>query len=224
MRVLIVEDQRRLAAIIRRGFMEEGYSVDNVYDGEEAEYLAETTPYDLIVLDIMLPKKDGLAVCHGLRMKRVNTPILMLTAKDGVEDRIRGLDSGADDYLVKPFAFGELLARVRALLRREVLSKATKLQVSDLVLDTLTREVDRGGRRIDLTTKEYSILEHFMRHPNAVVTRTMLEEHVWDYEFEGMSNIIDVYIRRLRRKLGDGDDGAGELIQTVRGAGYRLRA
>lgn len=222
MRILVVEDQRRLAAIIKRGFNEEGYSVDNVYDGEEAEYMAETAPYDAIVLDIMLPRKDGIAVCQGLRSKRVNAPILILTAKDSIEDKIRGLDSGADDYLVKPFAFGELLARVRALLRRGVLSKGTRLQVGDLVMETLTREVWRGDRKIELTAKEYAILEHFMRHPNAVVTRTMLEEHVWDYEFEGMSNVIDVYIRRLRRKIDNGDNGS--LIQTMRGAGYRLKA
>ena len=221
MRILVVEDQRRLAAIIKRGFNEEGYSVDNVYDGEEAEYAAEITPYDAIILDIMLPGKDGIAVCHGLRSKKVNAPILILTARDSVEDRIRGLDSGADDYLVKPFAFGELLARVRALLRRGVLTKGTKLQVGDLVMESLTREVWRGERKIELTAKEYAILEHFMRHPNAVVTRTMLEENVWDYEFEGMSNVIDVYIRRLRRKIDNGSDVS--LIQTLRGAGYRLK-
>lgn len=222
MRILVVEDERRLAAIIKRGFIEEGYSVDTAYDGEDAQYIAENTPYDLIVLDIMLPKKDGLAVCRELRAKKVNTPILMLTARDTVEDRVKGLDCGADDYMVKPFAFSELLARVRALLRREALSKTAQLQVKDLVLDTLTREVRRGERNIDVTTKEYSILEYFMRHPNIVITRTMLEENVWNYEFDSMSNIIDVYIRRLRRKVDE--DGEDSLIQTVRGAGYRLKA
>ncbi|MCU0244175.1 MAG: response regulator transcription factor [Acidobacteria bacterium] len=221
MRVLVVEDSRRLAGIIKRGLLEEGYTVDNAYDGEEAQYMAESTPFDLIVLDIMLPKKDGLAVCRDLRAKNVNIPILMLTAKDSVEDRVLGLDTGADDYLVKPFAFSELLARLRALLRREVLPRVQKLQVGDLSLDPQSREAWRDGSRMDLTAKEYAILEYFMRRPNAVVTRTMLGESVWDYEFDGLSNIIDVYVRRLRRKIDR--DGQDSLIQTVRGSGYRLR-
>jgi DNA-binding response OmpR family regulator len=221
MRVLVVEDERRLASIIKRGLIEEGYAVDAVYDGEEAQYMAETTTYDIIVLDIMLPKKDGIAVCKDLRTRKINTPILMLTARDSVEDRVKGLDSGADDYVIKPFAFSELLARIRALLRRESLSKTPKIQVGDLLLDTLTREAWRGDRKIELTTKEYAILEYFMSHPNMVITRTMIEENAWDYEYDSMSNIIDVYIRRLRRKIdGDSEDS---LIQTVRGAGYRLK-
>ena len=221
MRVLVVEDSRRLAGIIKRGLLEEGYVVDSAFDGEEAEYMAETTPFDVIVLDIMLPKKDGLAVCRDLRAKGVNTPILMLTAKDSVEDKVSGLDSGADDYLVKPFAFSELLARLRALLRREILPKTQKFQVGDLTLDPQSREVWRNGGRLDLTAKEYAIIEYFMRRPNAVVTRTMLGESVWDYEFDGISNIIDVYVRRLRRKIDR--EGEASMIQTVRGAGYRLR-
>jgi DNA-binding response OmpR family regulator len=221
MRLLVVEDERRLAGIIKRGLIEEGYSVDAAYDGEEAQYMAETTPYDAIILDIMLPKKDGIAVCKELRQQRVNTPILMLTARDTVEDRVKGLDAGADDYLVKPFAFSELLARVRALLRREALSKTPRVQVGDLVMDTLTREVWRGERKIELTVKEYSILEYFMNHPNMVITRTMMEENAWDYEYDSMSNVIDVYIRRLRRKIDN--DAEDSLIQTVRGAGYRLK-
>ena len=221
MRILIVEDSRRLAGIIRRGLLEEGYSADNAYDGEEAQHMAETTPYDLIILDVMLPKKDGVTVCRELRAKNVNIPILMLTAKDSVEDKVIGLDSGADDYQVKPFAFSELQARLRALLRREVLPKTLKYQVGDLSLDTQSREVWRGPRRVDLTAKEYAILEYFMRRPNAVVTRTMLGENIWDYEFDGISNIIDVYVRRIRRKIDE--EGQGSLIQTVRGAGYRLR-
>jgi len=221
MRVLVVEDERRLSGIIKRGLVEEGYAVDTAFDGEDAQFMAETTSYDVITLDIMLPKKDGISVCKDLRAKKINTPILMLTARDSVEDRVKGLDSGADDYLIKPFAFNELLARVRALLRRESLSKNPKIQVGDLLLDTLSREVWRGDRKIDLTTKEYSILEYFMSHPNMVITRTMLEENGWDYEYDNISNIIDVYIRRLRRKIdGDTDDS---LIQTVRGAGYRLK-
>lgn len=221
MRILVVEDSRRLAGIVKRGLLEEGYAVDNAFDGEEAQYMAETTPFDLIIMDIMLPKKDGVTVCRELRAKNVNTPILMLTAKDAVEDRVTGLDSGADDYLVKPFAFSELLARLRALFRREILPKAQKLQVGDLTLDPQSREVRRGERLLELTAKEYAILEYFMRRPNAVVTRTMLGESVWDYEYDGISNIIDVYVRRIRRKI-DGN-GQPSLIQTVRGAGYRLR-
>ena len=221
MRVLVVEDSRRLAGIVKRGLLEEGYAVDNAYDGEEAEYMAESTPFDVIILDIMLPKKDGLAVCRDLRGKNVSTPILMLTAKDSVEDKVTGLDSGADDYLVKPFAFSELLARIRALLRREVLPKTQKFQVGGLSLDPQSREVWRDGSILELTAKEYSILEYFMRRPNAVVTRTMLGESVWDYEFDGLSNVIDVYVRRIRQKIDR--DGQASLIQTVRGAGYRLR-
>ena len=222
MRILVVDDDRRLCAVIKRGLLEEAYAVDLAYDGEEGEYLAEVNPYDLIILDIMLPIKDGIAVCRELRAKKITTPILMLTAKDAVEDRVKGLDTGADDYLVKPFAFSELLARVRALLRREGTSKSPELRVGDLVLNTLTRQVNRGQRPIELTTKEYVILEYFMRHPKAVVTRTMIEEHAWDYDFDSLSNLVDVYIRRLRRKLDT--EGENSLIQTVRGAGYRLKA
>ena len=222
MRILVVDDDRRLCAVIKRGLLEEAYAVDLAYDGEEGEYLAEVNPYDLIILDIMLPNKDGIQVCRDLRAKKVNSPILMLTAKDTVEDRVKGLDTGADDYLVKPFAFSELLARVRALLRREGMLKSPELRVADLTLNTLTRQVWRGQRPIELTTKEYVILEYLMRHPNVVVTRTMIEEHAWDYDFDSLSNLVDVYIRRLRRKIDDEkDDG---LIQTVRGAGYRLKA
>jgi len=222
MRILVVDDDRRLCAIIKRGLMEEAYAVDLAYDGEEGEYLAEVNPYDLIILDIMLPNKDGIEVCQELRAKKINTPILMLTAKDTVEDRVTGLDTGADDYLVKPFAFSELLARVRALLRREGISKSPELRVRDLTLNTLTRQVWRGQRPIELTTKEYVILEYIMRHPNVVVTRTMIEEHAWDYDFDSLSNLVDVYIRRLRRKIDT--EREDSLIQTVRGAGYRLKA
>ena len=222
MRILVVDDDRRLCAVIRRGLLEESYAVDLAYDGEDGEYLAEVNPYDLIILDIMLPVKDGIEVCRELRAKKITTPILMLTAKDAVEDRVKGLDTGADDYLVKPFAFSELLARVRALLRREGTSKSPELRVGDLVLNTLTRQVNRGQRPIELTTKEYVILEYLMRHPKMVVTRTMIEEHAWDYDFDSLSNLVDVYIRRLRRKLDT--EGEDSLIQTVRGAGYRLKA
>jgi len=222
MRILLVDDDRRLCSIVKRGLLEETYAVDVAYDGEEGQYLAEVNPYDVIILDIMMPRKDGLEVCRDLRSKRVNTPILMLTAKDTIEDRVKGLDAGADDYLVKPFAFNELLARIRALLRREGMSKSPELRIRDLVLNTLTRQAQRGQDAIDLTTKEYAILEYFMRHPNMVLTRTMLEEHVWNYDFDSMSNLVDVYIRRLRRKIDM--QGQPSLIQTVRGAGYRLKA
>ena len=221
MRILVVDDDRRLCAIIKRGLLEEAYAVDLAYDGEEGEYFAEVNPYDLIILDIMLPNKDGIEVCYELRAKRINTPILMLTAKDTVEDRVKGLNTGADDYLVKPFAFNELLARIRALLRREGMAKAPELRVADLTLNTLTRQVWRGKRPIELTNKEYVILEYLVRHPNVVVTRTMIEEHAWDYDFDSLSNLIDVYIRRLRRKIDN--EGEDSLIQTVRGAGYRLK-
>jgi len=222
MRILVVDDDRRLSGIVKRGLLEETYAVDVAYDGEEGQYLAEVNSYDLVILDIMMPKKDGVEVCRTLRAKNINTPILMLTAKDSVEDRVKGLDAGADDYLVKPFAFSELLARVRALLRRESTTRSPEIRVGDLVLNTLTREVWQGELAIELTTKEYVILEYFMRHPNIVVTRIMLEEHAWDYDFDSLSNLVDVYIRRLRRKIDA--DGEKSMIQTVRGAGYRLKA
>ena len=222
MRILIVDDDRRLCNIVKRGLIEEAYVVDVAYDGEEGEYLADINPYDLIILDIMMPKKDGIEVCRDLRSRNINTPIMMLTAKDAVEDRVKGLDAGADDYLVKPFAFSELLARIRALLRRESSSKSAELQVGDLVLNTRTRELWKEKRIIEMTTKEYTILEYLMRHPNMVVTRTMIEEHAWDYDFDSLSNLVDVYIRRLRRKIDDGKKES--TIQTIRGAGYRLRA
>ncbi len=222
MRILVVDDDRRFCDIVKRGLEEDSYAVDCVYNGDDGQYYAETSPYDLIILDVMMPEKDGIQVCRNLRGKQVNTPILMLTAKDTVEDRVRGLDTGADDYLIKPFAFPELQARVRALLRREGGSKSAALKVGDLALDTTTREVHWKQKSIDLTTKEYAILEYLMRHPNAVVTRTMIEEHAWDYDLDAMSNLVDVYIRRIRQKI---DPAQGkQIIQTVRGAGYRIKA
>ena len=222
MRILVVDDDRRLCNIVKRGLIEEAHSVDVAYDGEEGGYLAEVNPYDLIILDVMMPKKDGIEVCRDLRSKNINIPIMMLTAKDAVEDRVKGLDTGADDYVVKPFAFSELLARVRALLRREGPLKSSEITAGEFVLDTRTRELRKGKKIIELTTKEYTILEYLMRHPNIVVTRTMVEEHAWDYDFDSMSNVVDVYIRRLRRKIGDGEKE--NIIQTIRGTGYRLRA
>ena len=221
MRILVVDDDRRLCNIVKRGLVEEAHTVDVAYDGEEGGYLAEVNPYDLIILDVMMPKKDGIEVCRELRSKNINIPIMMLTARDTVEDRVKGLDSGADDYVVKPFAFSELLARVRALLRREGALKSSEITVGELILDTRTRELRKGKKIIELTTKEYTILEYLMRHPNMVVTRTMIEEHAWDYDFDSLSNVVDVYIRRLRRKMED--RGEENVIQTVRGAGYRLK-
>ncbi|MEX1253155.1 MAG: response regulator transcription factor [Dehalococcoidia bacterium] len=220
MRVLLVEDEPRIADFISRGLTEEGYAVDVASDGEEALDWPELVDFDVIVLDVMLPLRDGIDVCRTLRQRGARTPILMLTAKDAVEDRVRGLDSGADDYLVKPFAFAELLARVRALLRREQAVHGSLLQVDDLELDTATRTASRGGEPIELTTKEYAILEYLMRHPSQVLTRTMIAEHVWNYDFDAESNVIDVHVRNLRRKIDDSFQA--KLLQTVRGAGYRI--
>jgi two-component system, OmpR family, copper resistance phosphate regulon response regulator CusR len=221
MRILLIEDNRQLSHSLKLSLEEGGYAVDAAFDGEDGQYLAELTPYDAIILDIMLPKKDGLSVCHELRDKRINTPILMLTARDTVDDRVRGLDSGADDYLVKPFALNELRARLRALLRRDAPDKANVLVVDDLSLDPVTHRVTRAGRAIELTAKEYALLEYFMRNPDRMITREMAESHVWSYDYEGVSNVIDVYVRRLRRKIDD--PFSAKLIETVRGAGYRLR-
>jgi DNA-binding response OmpR family regulator len=220
MRVLIVEDEQQLANIIQRGLTEEGYAVDAAGTGEEAENLALNIPYDLILLDIILPGKDGIEVCRTLRQHKIKTPVLMLTARDSVGDKVKGLDSGADDYLVKPFAFEELYARVRALLRREENLLPQKLQVGDLSIETTTRQVQRGTRQIELTGKEYAILEFLMRHPNMVITRVMLEQHIWNLELDSTSNLVDVFIRRLRIKIDEGEKKS--LIQTVKGAGYRL--
>jgi heavy metal response regulator len=220
MRILLVEDERRIADFIRKGLFECGYAVDVAYDGEEALDWPEVAEFDIIILDVMLPVRDGIEVCRELRRRGVQTPILMLTARDAVEDRVRGLDSGADDYLVKPFAFTELLARLRALARRERSVLGTRLQVNDLVLNTATREASRQGRAISLTSKEYALLEYLMRHPNQVLTRTMIAEHVWNYDFDNATNVIDVHIRNLRRKIDD--PFPTKLIHTARGAGYRI--
>jgi heavy metal response regulator len=220
MRVLVVEDERRIADFIKRGLSEQGYAVDVAHDGDEALDWADVAQFDIIVLDVMLPLRDGIEVCRILRQRGIPTPVLMLTARDAVEDRVRGLDSGADDYLVKPFAFAELLARLRALARREPSVSGTRLQAGDLMLDTATREVSRQGQSIVLTSKEYALLEHLMRHPNQVLTRTMIAEHVWNYDFDNATNVIDVHIRNLRRKIDE--PFPHKLIHTVRGAGYRL--
>ncbi len=220
MRVLIVEDEHKIAAFIKRGLEENAYAVDVAYDGEEGYEWAQNFPYDIIILDVMLPKLDGVALCKRLRAKGGNASVLMLTAKDAVEDRVAGLDAGADDYLVKPFAFQELLARLRALRRRGGDQRTTQLRVADLTLDLVTHLAERDDQSIDLTTKEFALLELFMRHPNQILSRTVIAEHVWDYDFYSQSNIVDVYVRYLRKKIDDPFDE--KLIQTVRGAGYRL--
>lgn len=220
MRILIVEDNRRLNDSLRMSLEEDGYAVDSAFDGEEGQDLAELTPYDAIILDIMLPNKDGINICRDLRKRRVNTPILMLTARDTVEDRVLGLDSGADDYLIKPFALSELRARLRALLRRDSSDKSAILSAADLTLDPADHKVARGEHPIDLTAKEFALLEYFMRNPGRLITRSMAEDHIWNYDFDGTSNVVDVYIRRLRRKIDDPFEV--KLFETVRGAGYRL--
>ncbi|MGH2459973.1 MAG: response regulator transcription factor [Chloroflexota bacterium] len=222
MRVLIVEDEHKLASVLRRGLREHGYAVDVAFDGEEGLALAEVESYDLLVLDVLLPTCDGFEICRRLRHQHNEVPILMLTARDGLDDRVRGLDSGADDYLTKPFAFRELLARLRALLRRGGRSKNPVLRVADLEIDTVSHEVRRAGQPIALTSKEYSILEYFARHPNRVLTRTQIAEHIWNYDFVAMSNVVDVYVGYLRRKLGD--DREPRLLRTIRGTGYQLKA
>ncbi|HXH72758.1 MAG TPA: heavy metal response regulator transcription factor [Mariprofundaceae bacterium] len=220
MKILVVEDEERVAHFIQKGLKEEGHAVDMSYDGEDGEFLAEVNEYDLIILDLMLPKKSGITVCRELRDRGVATPILMLTARDSVEDKVRGLDAGADDYMAKPFAFEELLARVRALLRRRSESKTPTLKIADLELDPISRRVTRGGKPIRLTTKEYALLEYLLRNPRKVLSRTLIGEHVWDMNFDPESNVIDVYVSHLRSKVDKGFDIA--LIHTLRGQGYIL--
>jgi two-component system OmpR family response regulator len=219
-RVLVVEDEVKLAGLIRRGLREEGVLADVAIKGEDALWMAESTGYDVVVLDVMLPGMDGFETCRRLRGDGVRTPILMLTARDAVEDRIGGLDTGADDYLTKPFDFGELLARLRALARRGPAERGPVLRVGDLELDPASRRVRRGDTDIELSTKEFQLLEVFMRNPGAVLSRFQLLEGAWDTEYEHRSNVIDVYVRYLREKI-DRPFGV-ETIETVRGAGYRL--
>jgi two-component system OmpR family response regulator len=220
-RILVVEDEARLASLLRRGLVEEGHAVDLAADGEEALAWVDVGDYDAIVLDILLPGIDGLEVCRQLRRRHVRTPILLLTARDTVADRVTGLDAGADDYLVKPFAFAELTARLRALARRPPDTHDPVLAAGDVRLDPAARRVWRGEAELPLPNKEFRILEYLMRHQDRVLTRAMIAEHIWDYDFPGASNVIDVHVRQLRRKLNDPyPDG---MIETVRGVGYRLR-
>jgi two-component system OmpR family response regulator len=221
MRVLIVEDEVKLAGLLRRGLVEEAYAADVAKTGEDALWMARATEYDAIVLDLMLPGIDGVEVCRRLRADGVWSPVLMLTARDAVEDRVGGLDAGADDYLTKPFAFAELLARLRALARRGAVERPAVLAVGDLELDPATLQVRRGQTEIELSPKEFALLEVFMRRPGRVLSRYELLEHAWDYDYEHRSNVTDVYVRYLREKI-DRPFGV-ESIETVRGAGYRLR-
>lgn len=220
MRILLVEDEPAIANFVRQGLAETGYAVDLAHDGREGLDYALVADYDAYVLDILLPKMDGLALLRDLRRRGDKTPALMLTARDTVDNRVEGLDAGADDYLVKPFAFPELLARVRALLRRPPLQMGTVLQVGDLEMDTATREVRRNDRLIELSPREYAVLEYLLRHPHQVLSRTQIGEHVWNFDFFNESNVVDVYIGYLRRKIEH--EGEPPLIHTVRGVGYRL--
>lgn len=222
MRVLLVEDEERIASLVSRGLREELFTVDVARDGGEGLDLALSAEYDLIVLDIRLPVRDGISVCRELRAQRHRTPILMLTARDSVEDRVRGLDAGADDYLVKPFAFQELLARLRALTRRPPQLQESTLRVGNLTLDTRTHQAQRDEQAIELSAREYRLLELLMRHAGQVLTRTQIADQVWGLDFDANSNVVDVYIRYLRRKVDDAYEP--KLIQTVRGIGYKLGA
>ena len=221
MRLLVVEDEENLRTVIRKRLMKEGYSVDACGDGQEAlDYMA-VSPYDTVILDIMMPKMSGMEVLKKMRAGGDQTPVLFLTAKDGIEDRVKGLDSGADDYLVKPFAFEELLARIRVMIRRQSDSASDEMTLADLTVDAGKHSVTRGGKANELSAKEFAVLEYLMRHQGQVLSREQIEQHVWDFDYEGGSNMVDVYIRYLRRKLDEGYEK--KLIHTVRGAGYVMR-
>lgn len=221
MRILLIEDDKRIADFIKRGLKEEDYAVDLAYDGEEGHLMATTRAYDLICLDLMIPKIDGITLCKKLRADKVETPIIMLTARSDVQDKIEGFDSGADDYLTKPFSFEELLARVHVHSHKRYESYSTRYQVDDLTLDRLTHKVERAGKEIVLTARQYSLLEYLMSHAGTVVTRTMIAENVWNVHFETFTNVIEVYINYLRRKIDR--ESPRKLIHTVRGRGYMLK-
>jgi len=221
MRLLVVEDEKKVAGFIKKGLEEEGYAVDLAADGKTGLDLALDRVHDLVVLDIQLPKMDGLSVLSALRREKVGIPVLLLTVRATIEDKVLGLDAGADDYLTKPFAFQELVARVRALLRRRTEGKQPVLQVADITLDPARRTVLRGNRKLDLTTREFALLDYLMRNPGRVLTRTMISEHVWDYDFDSETNEIDVYVNYLRKKIDS--DREQKLIHTVRGVGYMMK-
>lgn len=222
MHLLIVEDEEKIANFLRRGFLEERYAVDIAKDGEEALYKFEINEYDCIILDVMIPKLDGISVCRKIREKSTGIPILLLTAKTAVEDKITGLDAGADDYVIKPFSFAELTARIRALVRRGKKADPVILTFDNLTLNPATKTATRGGKNIILTTREYALLEYLMRHPNTVITKTQLLEHIWDYNYEGFSNIVETYVKYLRKKLKTTPQEK-EIIHTMRGSGYILK-
>ncbi|MCL4509552.1 MAG: response regulator transcription factor [Bacteroidetes bacterium] len=221
MKILVVEDEKKVARFLKLGLEAEDHQVDNAYDGEAGERMALSGQYDVIVLDIMLPKKNGIEVLRSIRSSGSATPVLILTAKGSLEDKVEGLDKGADDYLVKPFAFAEFIARVRSLGRRIGAEKSTTLKVADLELDTLTRKAKRGGKEIELTNREYALLEYFVRNVNRVLTRTVISEHIWEYNFDTGTNIVEVYVNKLRNKIDS--DSEKKLIHTVRGAGYMMK-
>ncbi len=221
MHILVIEDERKVARLIQKGLEEEAYAVDVAHDGERGLSMSETHQYDLLIVDVMLPKMNGMELVQVIRSRKGKTPILMLTAKATIEDKVAGLDSGADDYLTKPFAFEELLARVRSLLRRGAQQKSTILAIADLELDTVTHKAKRGGRTIELTAKEYALLDYFLQNKDRVLTRSAISEHIWDYNFDTGTNIIDVYINHLRNKVDNNFDK--KLIHTVRGVGYVLK-
>jgi DNA-binding response OmpR family regulator len=221
MRILLVEDEKKLSCFVARGLTAERYAVDISADGREGLELAQTYPYDLIILDLNLPCMQGLEVLQRVRRQNTDVPIIILTARDAVEEKVRLFEAGADDYLTKPFAFAELLVRVKALLRRGPVNRANTILLNDLELDRLTQQARRGGKRIDLTAKEYALLEYLMLNPDRVVSRNMIIEHVWDQSFDGVTNIVEVYVGHLRAKLDDPFDS--KMIRTVRGAGYMIR-
>ncbi|NOZ21100.1 MAG: response regulator [Planctomycetes bacterium] len=222
MRILVVEDNVKMAESIRRGLKERGYVVDLSHDGEDGMHLATTEPYDLVILDIMLPKYDGVQILKRMREKELSTPVIFLTAKDAVDDRIKGLDAGADDYIVKPFSYGELMARVRAHLRRSLTETASLLKVGDLTLDLEKHEARRGDKVTQLSSKEFVLLKYFMQNVDKVLTRTAIGEHVWDMNFTGLSNVVDVYVNYVRNKVDRGFEM--KLIHTIRGVGYVMRS
>ena len=221
MKILVVEDEKKVAKFLKQGLEEEHYAVDVAHDGVQGEAMASTGNYDLIILDILLPRKDGLLVLRDLRSKQLKAPVLMLTAKSALEDKVEGLDSGADDYITKPFAFAELVARVRSLLRRGAQEKSTVLTIGDLQLDTVLHTAKRGEMAVELTGKEYALLEYFMRNVNRVLTRTILSEHIWHYNFDTGTNVVDVYVNHLRSKIDDNFEK--KLLHTIRGVGYVLK-
>jgi len=221
MRILVIEDEQKVSALVKRGLTAERYAVDICADGIEGLEYFEAFPYDLIILDLMLPRLPGTEVLQRIRRKNDHVPILILTAKDSVDDKVKLFELGADDYLTKPFAFAELLVRVKALLRRGPVNRSSTLRIGDLELDRLTQQVKRGGKRVELTAKEYSLLEYLMQNPDRVLSRNMIIEHVWDQSFDGITNIVDVYVRHLRTKVDEGQ--TFKMIRTVRGTGYMIR-